>query len=66
MKKLKAYACIHKSPTPKEWLNQFQTHMVENNDNIFALDIYENKEMAKEAIKGIKHLKVIPCAIIYN
>ena len=67
MKKLKAYACIHKSPIPKVWKNDFQTHLfVFGDKEIFALDVFESKKEALKASDGIKHLKVIPCTIIYK
>ena len=62
IKKLKAWACVHKKPIPKEWPNPFQTHPCY--EGSFALDIYETKKEAERNLE--KHLKVIPCEISYE
>jgi len=49
------------------WKNDFQTHLfVFGDKEIFALDVFESKKEALKASDGIKHLKVIPCTIIYK
>lgn len=65
-KVVKAWACVHKPPTPQEWRNDFQTHPADGDCENYALSIFEEKEEANLHVLGTKHLIIVPCTITYS